>query len=55
MSEQTFFLAIIIGLLGASCSLGLAVGARDAGERLRQTEVKINIADMVRVEITNGR
>lgn len=55
MTEQTLAIAIIIGVLGASCSLGLAIGARDAGERLRQTEIKINIADTVKVEVYHGR
>ena len=55
MTEQTLAIAIIIGVMGASVSLGLAVGARDAGERLRQTEIKINVADVIKVEITNDR
>ena len=55
MTEQTLAIALIIGVLGASCSLGLAVGARDAGENIRSTQIRINIGDVVKLEVTNDR
>lgn len=55
MTEQTLAISIIIGVLGASCSLGLAVGAKSAGENIRSTQIRINIGDVVKMEVTNDR
>ena len=55
MTEQTFLLAVIIGIMGASCSLGFAIGAREVGASIRATELHLKIGDVMQIQISNTR
>lgn len=46
-------MAITIGIVGASASLGIALGAKNAAQTIRATELNLKIGEVLQIEIVN--